>query len=54
MRSTFHGLEVAKRSLFTHQTALNTTAHNLANANTIGYSRQRVNMVAARRWKCRE
>lgn len=48
MRSTFHGLEVAKRSLFTHQTALNTTAHNLANANTIGYSRQRVNMVATR------
>lgn len=48
MRSTFHGIEVAKRSLFTQQAALNTTGHNIANANTAGYSRQVVNMVAAR------
>ena len=48
MRSTFHGLEVAKRSLFTQQAALNTTGHNIANANTTGYSRQVVNMVAAK------
>ena len=48
MVSTFHSLEVSKRSLFTQQTALNTTGHNIANANTAGYSRQRVNMVAAR------
>lgn len=48
MRSTFHGLEVAKRALFTQQAALNTTGHNIANANTAGYSRQVVNMVAAK------
>jgi len=48
MRSTFHGLETAKRSLFTQQTALHTTGHNIANANTVGYSRQVVNMVASR------
>lgn len=48
MRSTFHGLETAKRSLFTQQTALHTTGHNIANANTAGYTRQVVNMQAAR------
>ena len=44
MRSTFMGLEASKRGLFTQQTALYTTGHNIANANTAGYSRQRVNM----------
>ncbi|SEQ25363.1 flagellar hook-associated protein FlgK [Piscibacillus halophilus] len=42
MPSTFHGLEVARRALFTQQSALHTTSHNIANANTHGYSRQRV------------
>ncbi|MFD2044990.1 flagellar hook-associated protein FlgK [Ornithinibacillus salinisoli] len=41
--STFHGLEMAKRALFTQQSALYTTGHNISNANTEGYSRQRVN-----------
>lgn len=45
MLSTFHGLEVAKRGIFTQQSALYVTAHNIANANTPGYSRQRVNFV---------
>ncbi|ASS73932.1 flagellar hook-associated protein FlgK [Tumebacillus algifaecis] len=45
MRSTFFGLEIAKRSLFTEQAALNTTGHNIANSNTPGYSRQVVNRV---------
>ncbi|BCJ87864.1 flagellar hook-associated protein FlgK [Effusibacillus dendaii] len=45
MRSTFHGLEVAKRGLFAQQTALNTVSHNVANANTEGYSRQAVDMT---------
>ncbi|GMB09135.1 flagellar hook-associated protein FlgK [Thermolongibacillus altinsuensis] len=45
MRSTFHGLETARRGMFTQQTALETTGHNIANANTPGYSRQRVNFV---------
>lgn len=48
MRSTFHGLETAKRSLVTQQVALQTTGHNVANANTAGYSRQNVNMVASK------
>ncbi|WP_377887329.1 flagellar hook-associated protein FlgK [Alkalihalobacillus sp. R86527] len=46
MTSTFHGLEIGRRSLYTQQTALSTTGHNIANANTPGYSRQRVNMEA--------
>jgi flagellar hook-associated protein 1 FlgK len=33
--------------LFTQQAALQTTGHNIANANTKGYTRQVVNMVAA-------
>ncbi|CAM3526581.1 flagellar hook-associated protein FlgK [Marinicrinis lubricantis] len=44
MRSTFHTLETALRSLNTQQAALSTTGHNIANANTKGYSRQVVNM----------
>jgi flagellar hook-associated protein 1 len=48
MRSSFTGIEMAKRSLFTQQAALQTTGHNIANANTRGYTRQVVNMVAAK------
>lgn len=44
MRSTFMGLETNKRGLYTQQTALYTTGHNISNANTLGYTRQRVNM----------
>lgn len=47
MTSTFHSIETAKRSLFTQTAALNTTGHNISNANTEGYTRQRVNMRAA-------
>jgi len=46
MRSTFHALEVSKRGLFAQQSALNTVSHNIANANTEGYTRQRANMKA--------
>lgn len=45
MISTFHGLETARRALSSAQGALYTTGHNIANANTPGYSRQRVNLV---------
>jgi flagellar hook-associated protein 1 FlgK len=45
MTSTFYGLEIAKRGMFTQQSALSTTSHNITNANTPGYSRQRVNFV---------
>ncbi|UHA61574.1 flagellar hook-associated protein FlgK [Metabacillus litoralis] len=46
MRSTFMGLETAKRGMFTQQSALHTTGNNIANANTEGYTRQRVNFKA--------
>lgn len=48
VRSTFGGLEISKRALFAQQAALTTTGHNIANSNTRGYTRQVVNMVAAR------
>ncbi|MBM6619045.1 flagellar hook-associated protein FlgK [Bacillus suaedaesalsae] len=43
MRSTFAGLETARRGMTAQQSALFVTGHNIANANTPGYSRQRVN-----------
>jgi flagellar hook-associated protein 1 len=45
MLSTFYGLEAAKRGMMTQQAALYVTGHNVANANTPGYTRQRVNFV---------
>ncbi|MDR0600534.1 MAG: flagellar hook-associated protein FlgK [Treponema sp.] len=42
MTSTFQGIELGKRGVVAHQQALTTTGHNLANMNTEGYSRQRV------------
>jgi flagellar hook-associated protein 1 FlgK len=48
MGSTFTGIEISKRSLFSHQAALTTTGHNISNSNTKGYTRQTVNLVAAR------
>ncbi len=38
--STFFGLETTLRALLAQQSALDTTGHNIANANTDGYSRQ--------------
>src|SRR4051812_62290 len=38
--STFFGLETTLRGLLAQQGALDVTSHNIANANTIGYSRQ--------------
>lgn len=46
MVSTFHSLETAKRALTTQQSAIATTGHNIANANTLGYTRQRVSLTA--------
>ncbi|WP_043930485.1 flagellar hook-associated protein FlgK [Bacillus sp. EB01] len=48
MASTFHGLEVGKRGLYAQQTALSVTGHNIANANTTGYTRQRAEMQASK------
>ncbi len=46
MASTFGSLEIAKSGMMTYNTALQTTAHNIANIDTKGYSRQTVNMEA--------
>lgn len=40
MSGTFFGLETALRALRAHQVAVDVTNHNIANANTPGYSRQ--------------
>ncbi|GIQ62840.1 flagellar hook-associated protein 1 [Paenibacillus cisolokensis] len=48
MRSTFMGLETSKRALLTQSTSLHTLGHNIANASTTGYTRQRVNVAATR------
>ena len=48
MQSTFAGIELGKRSLNAHSQALNTVGHNLANASTEGYSRQRVQLGRGR------
>ena len=44
MESTFAGIELGKRGLITHQAALHVTGHNVANAETEGYSRQQVTL----------
>lgn len=41
IRGTFLGIEIAKRGIFSASVGLDTTSHNIANANTEGYSRQR-------------
>jgi len=41
-------LDIARRALHAHQSAMNTASNNIANVNTIGYSRQRVNLAATR------
>lgn len=41
MAGLFDTFTVASRGLNVQQGAINTTAHNIANANTVGYSRQR-------------
>ncbi len=45
--STFLGLNTALRGLLANQMALDTTGHNIANVNTEGYSRQRVDTQTA-------
>ncbi len=45
--SLFFGINIAVKGMMVNQTALNVTSHNIANTNTEGYSRQRVNMAAS-------
>ncbi len=46
MSSTFFGLEIGRKALQVQQTALNITGHNIANANTKGFTRQQAVMSA--------
>jgi flagellar hook-associated protein 1 FlgK len=46
MTSTFTGIEMGKRAVSANEQAINTTGHNLSNASTEGYSRQRVEFSA--------
>ncbi|MCR5816066.1 MAG: flagellar hook-associated protein FlgK [Ruminococcus sp.] len=46
MRPTFLGFEASKTALFASQKALDITGNNLANINSQGYTRQRVDQVS--------
>ncbi|GAA0369037.1 flagellar hook-associated protein FlgK [Alkalibacterium iburiense] len=46
MSGLFGTLNTATKGLHAQQNALQTIGHNVANANTVGYTRQRVNMQA--------
>ena len=48
MRSTFGGLNTVVLGLLAQQVSLDTVGHNISNANTDGYSRQRANLVTSR------
>lgn len=48
MSSTFGGFNTVVRGLAAHQASLDTVGHNISNANTDGYSRQRVNLSTTR------
>ncbi len=47
IRGAFFGLELAQRALAAQQRAVDVTGHNVANANSRGYSRQVVRMSAS-------
>lgn len=46
MAGSFGGIEIGKRSLMTHSLQIQTAGHNISNADTEGYTRQRVNVRA--------
>lgn len=48
MSGLFGTFNIAKRGLFAQQKAIDTTSHNISNANTDGYSRQRVEFQTSR------
>ena len=47
MGSTFFGVETALRGILAQQRALQVTTHNITNAGTAGYTRQKADMVAS-------
>ncbi len=44
MSGSFGGIEIGKRSLMAHSLQIQTAGHNISNADTEGYTRQRVNV----------
>ncbi|PKL50423.1 MAG: flagellar hook-associated protein FlgK [Candidatus Riflebacteria bacterium HGW-Riflebacteria-2] len=48
MAGTFFGLNIGKSGIFTQRKAMEVTSHNIANANTEGYSRQKAVIEASR------
>lgn len=44
MSGMFRGLQIGLSALMAHQRAIDVTSHNIANANTPGYQRQRINL----------
>ena len=47
MSSTFFGLTISSSGLNTYQAALNTTANNISNVQTKGYTRQEASMQSS-------
>ena len=50
MRSTFMALEMGRRSIITQQATLDVTGHNIANANTPGFTRQAASIHTTAPW----
>jgi len=48
MANTFFGLTIAKSGLYAANSGMNTTAHNISNAETEGYSRQVISSQASK------
>ncbi len=46
MSSTFTGITTALNALMAHRQAIDVTGQNIANANTVGYTRQRADLTA--------
>ena len=51
MASTFFGLNIGQTGLYAYKSALDTTAHNISNAETDGYSRQVMEQKAGKALK---
>ncbi len=47
MSGLFSTFNIAKRGMSVQQKSIDVTSHNIANANTVGYSRQRANIVTS-------
>ena len=45
--SSFYGLQTSLRGLMAQQRLLDTTSHNIANASTVGYTRQEATLAAS-------